>query len=139
MVTGELRERPDLKATLAGRDGAFIRWAADQRLLFKANLDEEVEDFIARSKSVRLSEEYPAWWKSLSAEILLRDNYTCGYCGQYGGKLEIDHKTPKSRGGSDSKDNLITACRHCNRQKRNKTVAEYIAWRSIHIPANFTT
>ena len=43
----------------------------------------------------------------------------CQYCGAAGPKveLEVDHKIPVSRGGTDDIDNLTTACFKCNRGK----------------------
>ena len=49
--------------------------------------------------------------------ILKRDNYTCGYCGATGVELEIDHIKPVSKGGTNEQNNLITACKKCNRDK----------------------
>ena len=49
--------------------------------------------------------------------ILKRDGFTCQYCGRSGGALEIDHRKPSSKGGSDDDENLITACILCNRGK----------------------
>lgn len=57
------------------------------------------------------------------ALILSRDGYRCQYCGitaADGAILEVDHKVPRARGGSDRMTNLITACRECNRSKRDK-------------------
>jgi 5-methylcytosine-specific restriction endonuclease McrA len=31
--------------------------------------------------------------------------------------LEVDHVVPRSRGGTDDPDNLITSCQDCNRGK----------------------
>ncbi len=49
--------------------------------------------------------------------------YCCGYCGvlesDIGGKLQIDHYRPITRGGGDDQDNLVYACVHCNRFKGN--------------------
>jgi 5-methylcytosine-specific restriction endonuclease McrA len=53
-------------------------------------------------------------------EILRRDDWTCQICGttaSAGAELEIDHKFPKSLGGSDEPDNLWTLCSLCNRGK----------------------
>ena len=55
--------------------------------------------------------------------ILRRDNHKCQYCGS-GLHLTIDHIIPKSRGGEDSWENLITACIKCNNKKGNRTVEE---------------
>jgi len=54
--------------------------------------------------------------------IFQRDNFTCQYCGQNiitnrGLILEIDHIKPRSKGGTDSIDNLTTACYDCNHGK----------------------
>lgn len=53
--------------------------------------------------------------------LLNLHNYTCQYCvGTTGDKiLEIDHKVPRSRGGSDRVSNLTVACRTCNLAKSN--------------------
>ena len=48
----------------------------------------------------------------------------CAVCGQPG-DLEIDHKTPISRGGSCDDDNLQPLCVGCNRRKGKKTMGEF--------------
>jgi 5-methylcytosine-specific restriction endonuclease McrA len=79
-------------------------------------------------------------------EVFKRDNFTCQYCGRsvssedlpvlkksndpaldelmvqlklakYGVILEVDHIIPLNRGGGDDMDNLVTACKDCNRGK----------------------
>ncbi len=55
--------------------------------------------------------------------VLKRDGMRCQYCGS-GRDLTIDHVIPKSRGGSDSWDNLVAACNKCNNRKGNKTPKE---------------
>lgn len=58
--------------------------------------------------------------KRLRFEVFQRDNFTCQYCGRTvsdGAKLEVDHITPKSRGGEFVAENLLTACHECNRGK----------------------
>ena len=56
---------------------------------------------------------------ALRFKVLKRDKYVCQYCGACGPKVEVevDHKIPVSRGGTDDIDNLITACFKCNRGK----------------------
>ena len=55
--------------------------------------------------------------------LFKRDNYECVYCG---GKknLTVDHIQPKSRGGENTWQNLITCCGTCNRAKGDKTPVE---------------
>ena len=49
-----------------------------------------------------------------------RDNYQCAYCGKYR-DLTIDHIKPKSKGGKDTWENLISACFKCNSRKGDRT------------------
>jgi 5-methylcytosine-specific restriction endonuclease McrA len=41
--------------------------------------------------------------------IFQRDDHRCQYCGFRGEPLSIDHVLPRSRGGSDSWENVTTA------------------------------
>ncbi len=45
--------------------------------------------------------------------IFRRDNEECVYCGSTK-QLTLDHVIPRSRGGSNSWDNLVTCCHNCN-------------------------
>lgn len=58
-------------------------------------------------------------------EILTRDNFRCAYCGgspEQGYTLNVDHKTPFSKGGKTVPENLITACTTCDLGKSNSIV-----------------
>ena len=56
--------------------------------------------------------------------LFQRDGYRCQYCGCTGQALSVDHVLPRSRGGSDSWDNVTTACLPCNVRKGNRTPRE---------------
>ena len=58
--------------------------------------------------------------------LFSRDAYTCMYCGNRPGVglLTRDHVQPKSRGGQDRWENVVTACRRCNQFKSNRTPQE---------------
>ncbi len=56
--------------------------------------------------------------------ILHRDNHTCQYCSYSGDDLTLDHVVPRSRGGGDTWDNMVTACVRCNVKKGNRTPKE---------------
>jgi 5-methylcytosine-specific restriction endonuclease McrA len=58
--------------------------------------------------------------------VMLRDAHQCQYCGRQPPvrDLNIDHVMPRSRGGPDSWENLVTACRLCNLRKGWKTPEE---------------
>lgn len=59
--------------------------------------------------------------KKLRFEVFKRDGFKCCYCGKEPPTviLEVDHIDPKSKGGKDDINNLLTACFDCNRGKRN--------------------
>ena len=63
--------------------------------------------------------------------IMLRDNYTCIYCGVSLGEMvrgkvmvrrdfTLDHIVPKSRGGRNSWVNTACACERCNARKGDR-------------------
>ena len=51
--------------------------------------------------------------------LFRRDNHMCLYCGDYLYDCELtrDHVIPVSRGGTDTWENVVTACRICNHRK----------------------
>ncbi len=49
----------------------------------------------------------------------------CAYCADEGVPLEIEHITPRSRGGADRVTNLTLACHPCNQAKGNRNAAEF--------------
>jgi hypothetical protein len=51
--------------------------------------------------------------------IYLRDGLACVYCGTTleEGKMSVDHIRVRSRGGSNSPTNLVTACLKCNKRR----------------------
>ncbi len=53
--------------------------------------------------------------------LLIRDDYTCQYCGRKTHPLTIDHVIPKQYGGKDTWENLVVACLACNHKKANRT------------------
>ena len=53
--------------------------------------------------------------------ILRRDGHRCQYCSRTDASLTVDHIVPKSRGGEDTWENLVTACVECNNHKGDRT------------------
>ena len=55
-----------------------------------------------------------------------RDGWVCQYCGDavLPRTAEVEHVLPISRGGRTTWSNCVTACRRCNKKKRNMTPAE---------------
>lgn len=59
-------------------------------------------------------------------KIYSRDKRKCGYCSKFCNDkiITIDHIIPKSRGGSNTPENLVTCCITCNQYKGNRTPDE---------------
>lgn len=55
--------------------------------------------------------------------VMVRDRYVCVYC-KSNKELTIDHVIPVSRGGKNSFENCVTACRPCNNKKGSRTPRE---------------
>lgn len=54
--------------------------------------------------------------------VLLRDKFTCQYCAKVlpETQLNLDHVTPRDKGGRTTWDNIVTSCFRCNSRKANK-------------------
>lgn len=76
------------------------------------------------------------WSDSRLVNIYDRTEGYCSYCGKrlslnnYGilgakGAWEVDHRNPRSRGGSDRLGNLSAACIPCNRVKSDRHARSY--------------
>jgi 5-methylcytosine-specific restriction endonuclease McrA len=56
-------------------------------------------------------------------EVFRRDGFKCVYCDfdartfEHWAFLAVDHFVPRSRGGTDDINNLVTACVLCNHMK----------------------
>jgi len=59
-------------------------------------------------------------------EILSKTDGRCAYCGvDLQGKYHKEHVLPKSRGGVNSKRNLVASCERCNMRKHAMTPDEF--------------
>jgi 5-methylcytosine-specific restriction endonuclease McrA len=104
-------------------DGAITAW---ERRQFVSDASTER---VRRYREARKARGLQAQWqpsKQLRQQIYDRDGYACVYCGSED-DLTLDHKVPEMHGGDHSPENLQTACRRCNAQKRDLTHEEYVA------------
>jgi 5-methylcytosine-specific restriction endonuclease McrA len=56
--------------------------------------------------------------------LFARDGWRCVYCGESSRELTLDHVVPRIRGGTQTWENLVTACRPCNHRKAGRTPEE---------------
>lgn len=54
--------------------------------------------------------------------VLVRDGFECQYCGA--AAENVDHITPRSRGGTHTWENVVACCRRCNGRKENRLAGE---------------
>lgn len=59
---------------------------------------------------------------SVRHDLLVKAKFRCQYCGVTASqaRLEIDHKIPVSKGGTNVVSNLQVLCMRCNRGKAAK-------------------
>ena len=72
--------------------------------------------------------------------IYSRDDYTCMYCGKklpYR-LLSFDHVIPKSAGGKNTWENLVTCCLPCNHKKDDRLLSEIPSMKLIRTPKAMT-
>ena len=71
--------------------------------------------------------------------ILMRDRYTCQFCGRIlpAHELTIDHVIPRSRGGQTDWDNVVACCQSCNTTKGDR-LPEEAGLRLLRPPRPFT-
>lgn len=112
----------------------FASWAEVSE--YKALFDNTDEDWI-NTTSLRLAVprviRLLKYDRSPKLEVCLtrkniyeRDAYTCQYCNKVFPveKLNLDHVIPRSRGGTNTWENLVCSCIECNRKKKARTPKE---------------
>ena len=72
-------------------------------------------------KTQRLIEQRVSW------NVYRRDNYRCRYCGRDDVPLTVDHLVLWEQGGPSTEDNLVAACRKCNKTRGNMLYEDWLA------------
>ena len=107
------------KAIVVEQSGQFLRTV---RKKF------EIPSVIALKFYVNVPRRKSHWSRK---GVLVRDSYTCIYCGVRPGSQQkgriltkrdftIDHIIPRSKGGKDTWSNTACACAKCNHRKSNR-------------------
>jgi len=104
---------------------AYIKWHQEDGIAKWSQKHLEA-DIDASNEPIKLPEldnyqfiRAGLWW-----EVLARDNWKCCSCGrtvkEHGITLHVDHILPRSKGGTDSQENLQALCMKCNIGKSNR-------------------
>ena len=115
-----------------------ISWERAITLMFLGKV-EVLDEYSREVRSVSLAVKVPAVVRLLNfakigrhrpplskPNLLARDEFCCQYCNQElsGRDATVDHVVPRWRGGLTTWDNVVVACRHCNRRKGGRTPKE---------------
>jgi diadenosine tetraphosphate (Ap4A) HIT family hydrolase len=111
-------------------DGPLATLTQEQEEIVREVLEQRITDYLdtrypfgdSNNDAVRGSVRY---------EILKRAGNRCELCGASSRdiQIDVDHITPRSKGGSNDPDNLQALCRTCNAQKRNQDDTDF---RAVH-------
>lgn len=66
----------------------------------------------------------------VSWNVFMRDGFKCRYCGRGDAPLTVDHLVLWEEGGPSIEDNLVAACKKCNKARGRMPYAEWL--RSPH-------
>lgn len=58
-------------------------------------------------------------WDTQRNAVLFRDDYTCQECGDEDPWLHVHHKIPRTEGGTDHIDNLVSLCPDCHADRHD--------------------
>ena len=64
--------------------------------------------------------------QGISWKVFRRDGYKCRYCGNDDCALTVDHLVTWESGGPTIVENLVAACRRCNKERGPKDYAEWL-------------
>lgn len=96
------------------------------RLIGKSACDEAIQALEEAHKEFKSNKTTRSGLSlALRFDVFRRDDFRCQICGitaSEGGRLEVDHKVPVAKGGSDEMSNLWILCFNCNRGKGTKSL-----------------
>lgn len=128
------RTRPDdwLAPSLRHRVDNIVSWV--KRLMSLAPVTRLVVELVSfdtrklKDPAVK-GRQYqlgPLHAKTLRQYLFLRHKGKCFYCGTPTQNYEVEHIVPKSKGGVDSINNLVLACRSCNVSKGTASIQDFL-------------
>jgi len=100
-----------------------IYWQYAKLIARSAGQDKKFGFIMDRFK--KLQSEEISWSGSIREYI--REQEVSGQCIYCGSKkdLSVDHLIPRARGGPESGDNAVTACKACNSSRGDKGIYEW--------------
>lgn len=101
----------------------LLFWQYSKLIARSAGYEKNYGFIMDRFKKLKSGEV--SWSGSLREYIREREvSGRCIYCGSTS-DLSVDHLIPRSRGGIDSGDNAVEACKSCNSSRGDKGIYEW--------------
>ena len=120
----EVRRRRERERTRRRYVSDPAAWLARQKDWRQRN-PEKAHAYVRRSHSKRRDASKADSFTTAEWLALLEQHAgRWAYCGS-NVQIEIDHRVPLIRGGSNTIENILPACRSCNRRKNRRTEEEF--------------
>lgn len=103
----------------------FKKWQKPMKPCYSHTLPDELIAYVGGAESKEATLRKKKWDEQDGKCYYCKSEIT--FYSKKTNSLEIDHKLPKAKGGTDEEANLAASCRLCNRSKGDKTAEEYIA------------
>jgi ATP adenylyltransferase len=142
-ITKNMVGRVLTNRAIVKRDGAeyvlsgYDRFTADQVQQLRTACDKKLAEYVARRGDAiwehrRRSAGYISG--TLRYEVLKNAKFRCELCGVSADEraLEVDHITPRNKGGRDEITNLQALCYTCNAMKRDRDDTDFRAVRAAY-------
>lgn len=124
-------DRPDLLVYLPQEipneeDGViFMRPSMEEWYQLQEQLDQNNVECLRNDQKVILRKGQRLLDQKIAWNVYRRDKYRCRYCGIDNVPLTVDHIITWETGGATHEDNLLTACKKCNKKRGN---LDYGSW-----------
>lgn len=131
--TGEVLGSPLFESHGAGADAEIVslnmdldEWSAFLRQsdLLETEVLAKAQDGGVTKAIVRKSQRQIS--QGVSWAVYKRDGYRCRYCAADDVPLTVDHLVLWEEGGPSTKENLVAACRRCNKTRGNTQYADWL-------------
>ena len=112
----------------ANRDGTLYRILLPEEIPICQQLREEMRAPLAPVAAQETQADFYNVRENRS-KVYERESYKCQYCDKQLTRFTatLDHVQPIAKGGDNSFDNLVTACRECNSRKNMRLLGDYLA------------
>ena len=114
------KKREDIRARARQRHASDPEKRRRVARRYHANNPERNRLDVARRRSLKAGAPVVDLSLEQWQEIKAHYGHRCVYCGRKMKRLEQEHITALSKGGSDTVANVVPACRSCNAKKRDK-------------------